>query len=119
LGDSKVLETKKWTYDGVNIASVTTDDETYDVYTVLPGSVGNVLERHTVNTASGGGTSNSRYYQYNHRGDVVMVTNASGGLIWAQDYTSHSSVNNISVLRGYVETMCGNFRVCRRVCRRV
>ena len=91
--ESDILETKKWTYDGVNIASVTTDDVNYDVYTVLPGSVGNVLERHTVNTNTNTNTtSNSRYYQYNHRGDVVMVTDASGGLIWDQDYTAFGHV---------------------------
>ena len=51
-----------------------------------------MLERHTVNTASGGGTSNSRYYQYNHRGDVVMVTDDNGAPLWAQDYTAFGHV---------------------------
>jgi len=89
--------TKFWTYQGVNIASVqeTTPgggiDPTKDrVYTVAPGQINNALERHRPDYTAG--TTDSQYYQYDHRGNVVGVTDAAGDLLHTYHYDAYGRV---------------------------
>ncbi|NQU42631.1 RHS repeat-associated core domain-containing protein [bacterium] len=86
--------TKFWTYQGVNIASVqeTTPgggiDPTKDyVYMVAPGQINNALERHHPDYA--GNTTDSQYYQYDHRGNVVAVTDENGDLLHTYHYDAY------------------------------
>jgi len=87
--------TKYWTYQGDNIASVsnhylsggqvTKDDY---VYTVRPGRINNALERHKLN----GNGSDSRYYQYDHRGNVASVTDANGKITKGYQYDAFGNI---------------------------
>ena len=52
--------------------------------TVAPGMISNALERHQV--ASGGGSTTSQYYQYDHRGNVVAVTDSTGDIQYGYQY---------------------------------
>ena len=85
--DTSTNVTKLWTYQGVNIASIQTSSggaygtEDY-VYTVGPGMINNALERHKLN----GTGSESRYYQYDHRGNTVAVTDSSGKILRGYQY---------------------------------
>ena len=84
--------TKTWSYSGENIASVHSSDAStvQRVYTVAPGQTGNALDRHDVNTSSE--TTTSRYCLYNHRGDVVGVTDSSGALKYLYEYDAYGNV---------------------------
>jgi YD repeat-containing protein len=89
--------TKTWSYTGNNIASMNSSEASanvHRVYTVAPGQIGNALDRHDVDpTANGGdGSTTSQYYLYNHRGDVVGVTDASGVLKALHEYNAYGNV---------------------------
>ena len=87
--------TKTWTYQGDNIASVenpTNSPNVHSVYTVDEDQiVGNVYERHDVDT-SGQGSTTSCFYLYNHRGDAVGVTDSSRNLSRGFDYDAYGNV---------------------------
>jgi RHS repeat-associated protein len=91
--DTSTNVTKLWTYAGNNIASVQTSSggsygsDDY-VYTVGPGMINNVTERHKLN-ASG---SDSRYYQYDHRGNVAAVTDANGKILRGYQYDAFGNI---------------------------
>src|ERR1035437_2732752 len=84
--------TKAWTYQGDNIASVesTTSPTLHSVYS--GSGLGGAYERDDVNTA-GAGSTTSRFYLYNHRGDVIGVSDESGNLTAAYDYDAYGSVS--------------------------
>jgi hypothetical protein len=88
--------TKTWSYQGENIASVHSSDasDVQRVYTVAPGQIGNALDRHDVDpTANGGeGSTTSQYYLYNHRGDMVGVTDKDGVLKALHEYDAYGNV---------------------------
>jgi len=88
--------TKTWSYSGDNIASVHSSDtpNVHRVFSVAPGWIANALDRHDVDpTANGGdGSTTSQYYLYNHRGDVVGVTDASGVLKALHEYNAYGNV---------------------------
>jgi RHS repeat-associated protein len=85
--DTSTSVTKLWSYQGANIASVQTSSgggygsEDY-VYTVGPGMINNALERHKLN----GTGSDSRYYQFDHRGNAVAVTDSTGKILRGYQY---------------------------------
>ena len=91
--DTSTNVTKLWTYAGNNIASVQTsaggsygaDDY---VYTVGPGMINNVTERH-LHTDTG---AESWYYQYDHRGNVVAVTDYSGKILRGYQYDAFGNI---------------------------
>src|ERR1035437_773409 len=84
--------TKAWTYQGDNIASVesTTSPTLHSVYS--GSGLGGAAERDDVNTA-GSGSTTSRFYLYNHRGDVIGVSDGSGNLTSAYDYDAYGNVS--------------------------
>jgi RHS repeat-associated protein len=96
--DTSTNVTKLWTYQGNNIASVSTksggsfgDTSTQEwVYTVGPGMINNVLERHKANYAAG--TTTSEYYQYDHRGNVAAVTDYSGKILRGYQYDAFGNI---------------------------
>jgi RHS repeat-associated protein len=96
--DTSTSVTKLWTYQGNNIASVSTksggsfgDTSTQEwVYTVAPGLINNVLERHKANYASA--TTTSEYYQYDHRGNVAAVTDYSGKILRGYQYDAFGNI---------------------------
>jgi RHS repeat-associated protein len=96
--DTSTSVTKLWTYAGNNIASVSTksggsfgDTSTQEwVYTVAPGMINNVLERHKANYAAA--TTTSEYYQYDHRGNVAAVTDSSGKILRGYQYDAFGSI---------------------------
>jgi len=96
--DTSTSVTKLWTYQGNNIASVSTksggsfgDMSTQEwVYTVAPGLINNVLERHKANYASA--TTTSEYYQYDHRGNVAAVTDYSGKILRGYQYDAFGNI---------------------------
>jgi len=91
--DTSTSVTKLWTYQGNNIASVQeSSGGSYGandyVYTVDPGAINNVTERHKLN----GTGSDSRYYQYDHRGNVVAVTDYSGRILRGYQYDAFGNI---------------------------
>jgi RHS repeat-associated protein len=96
--DASTSVTKLWTYAGNNIASVSTksggsfgDTSTQEwVYTVAPGLINNVLERHKANYAAG--TTTSEYYQYDHRGNVAAVTDSTGKILRGYQYDAFGNI---------------------------
>jgi len=96
--DTSTNVTKLWTYQGNNIASVSTksggsfgDTSTQEwVYTVAPGMINNVLERHKANYAAA--TTTSEYYQYDHRGNVAAVTDSSGRILRGYQYDAFGNI---------------------------
>jgi len=55
-----------------------------------PGTISNALERHQV--ASGGGSTRSQYYQYDHRGNVVAVTDSTGDIQYGYQYDAFGNI---------------------------
>ena len=96
--DTSTNVTKLWTYQGNNIASVSTksggsfgDTSTQEwVYTVGPGMINNVLERHKANYAAT--TTTSEYYQYDHRGNVAAVTDSTGRILRGYQYDAFGNI---------------------------
>ena len=96
--DTSTNVTKLWTYAGNNIASVSTksggsfgDTSTQEwVYTVGPGMINNVLERHKANYAAT--TTTSEFYQYDHRGNVAAVTDYSGKILRGYQYDAFGNI---------------------------
>jgi RHS repeat-associated protein len=96
--DTSTSVTKLWTYAGNNIASVSTksggsfgDTSTQEwVYTVAPGLINNVLERHKANYAAT--TTTSEYYQYDHRGNVAAVTDSTGKILRGYQYDAFGNI---------------------------
>jgi len=91
--DTSTNITKLWTYQGNNIASVqTSSGGSYGaadyVYTVGPGMINNVTERH-LHTDTG---ADSWYYQYDHRGNVVAVTDYSGKILRGYQYDAFGNI---------------------------
>ena len=58
------------------------------VYTVGPGAINNVTERH-LHTDTG---ADSWYYQYDHRGNVVAVTDYSGKMLRGYQYDAFGNI---------------------------
>lgn len=89
--------TKQYSYQGYNLASIQTDptnteDDTDSFYTIGGGIISNVTERHTLNYTAG--TTDSRYYQYDHRGNVVAVSDENGDLQAAYNYDAFGNIVN-------------------------
>jgi RHS repeat-associated protein len=84
--------TKLWSYDGHNIATAESSDNAnvYSVYALLGGEISNAVARHDVNASSNSTTS--RYYQYNHRGDVVAALDSGGGYLYKYEYDAYGNV---------------------------
>ena len=92
--DTSTNVTKLWTYQGANIASVqTSSGGAYGsddwVYMVAPGMIRNALERHKLN---GSGTD-SRYYQYDHRGNTIAVTDKDGKILRGYQYDAFGNLS--------------------------
>jgi YD repeat-containing protein len=84
--------TKLYTYQGNSLASVQTSPYGSGndmVYTSSGGLVSNILERHVLNYGS---TPTPQYYQYNHRGDVVAVTDSSGNMKYGYHYDAFGNI---------------------------
>jgi len=91
--DTSTNVTKLWTYQGNNIASVqTSSGGSYGaadyVYTVGPGAINNVTERH-LHTDMG---ADSWYYQYDHRGNVVAITDYAGKILRGYQYDAFGNI---------------------------
>ena len=91
--DTSTNITKLWTYEGDNIASVQESaGGSYGaadyVYTVGPGAINNVTERH-LHTDTG---TDSRYYQYDHRGNVAAVTDSTGKILRGYQYDAFGNI---------------------------
>ena len=93
--DTSTNVTKLYSYQGHNLASIQkSQNGAYTanewVYTVAPGMISNALERHQV--ASGGGSTTSQYYQYDHRGNVVAVSDSGGDIQYGYQYDAFGNV---------------------------
>ena len=93
--DTSTNVTKLYSYQGHNLASIQkSQNGAYTanewVYTVAPGMISNALERHQV--ASGGGSTTSQYYQYDHRGNVVAVTDSGGDIQYGYQYDAFGNI---------------------------
>jgi len=93
--DTSTNVTKLYSYQGHNLASIQKSQSgAYTAnewaFTVAPGMISNALERHQV--ASGGGSTTSQYYQYDHRGNVVAVTDSSGDIQYGYQYDAFGNI---------------------------
>jgi len=93
--DTSTNVTKLYSYQGDNLASIQKSQSgAYTanewVYTVAPGMISNALERHQV--SSDGGATTSQYYQYDHRGNVVAVTDSTGDIQYGYQYDAFGSI---------------------------
>ena len=93
--DTSTNVTKLYSYQGDNLASIQKSQSgAYTanewVYTVAPGMISNALERHQV--ASGGGATTSQFYQYDHRGNVVAVTDSTGDIQYGYQYDAFGNI---------------------------
>ncbi|MCL5269212.1 MAG: hypothetical protein M1457_01330 [bacterium] len=84
--------TKAYSYQGDNLASTGSSDNAnlHSVFSVQWGGIANVDARHDVNITSD--TTTSRFYLYNHRGDVAAVLDASANLTYAYEYGAYGDV---------------------------
>ena len=93
--DASTNVTKLYSYQGNNLASIQeSSGGSYGAkdwtYTVAPGMISNALERHQV--ASGGGATTSQFYQYDHRGNVVAVTDSTGDIQYGYQYDAFDNI---------------------------
>jgi len=93
--DTSTNVTKLYSYQGHNLASIQKSQSgAYTAnewaFTVAPGMIANALERHQV--SAGGGATTSQYYQYDHRGNVVAVTDSSGDIQYGYQYDAFGNV---------------------------
>jgi RHS repeat-associated protein len=90
--DTETAATKLYSYEGNSLASIQTSPYTPNldrIYTNTGGRLCNIIER---NDPWYGEETNSRYYQYNHRGDVVAVTDSLGGIWYGYDYDAFGNI---------------------------
>ena len=93
--DTSTNVTKLYSYQGHNLASIQKSQSgAYTAnewaFTVAPGMIANALERHQV--SAGGGATTSQYYQYDHRGNVVAVTDSTGDIQYGYQYDAFGNI---------------------------
>jgi RHS repeat-associated protein len=93
--DTSTNVTKLYSYQGHNLASIQKSQSgAYTanewVYTVAPGMISNALEKHQV--SAGGGSTTSQYYQYDHRGNVVAVSDSTGDIQYGYQYDAFGNI---------------------------
>jgi RHS repeat-associated protein len=94
--DTSTNVTKLYSYQDDNIASIQeSSGGSYGskdwIYTIAPGSISNALERHQPNYATGQTTS--QYYQFDHRGNVMAVSDSTGNILRGYQFDAFGNIS--------------------------
>ncbi len=93
---SSTLDERFYIYDGLDCIAETDTDGTILREYIRIGNVGGVVAeiRHN-DTTCGDYSSGTYYYHYNHRGDVIAVSDSAGNLIFKADYDAYGKITRI------------------------
>ena len=94
--DSGVIDERFYIYDGLDCIAETDVDGTILREYIRIGNTGGIVAeiRHNDPTCAPGYQSGTFYYHYNHRGDVIAVSEHNGGIIFKADYDAYGKIVN-------------------------